>query len=94
MERLKRHSAANGRPSRSVEKVVSPGTIIVKGKTMADQKIENPAEKETLDIAAFLKDRSPIKLVTGTQTSQGLTFNLEPGAIVAHPNSAVLFVCG
>lgn len=47
-----------------------------------------------LDVTEFLKDKSPLKLVTGTQTSQGLTFNLEPGAIVSHPNSAVVFVCG
>jgi len=38
--------------------------------------------------------RFPVKLVTGSQQTTGLNFNLKPGAIVAHPNSTVLFVCG
>lgn len=34
------------------------------------------------------------KLVTGRQDTTGLSFKLEPGSIVAHPNSTVLFICG
>ena len=45
-------------------------------------------------VELFRQNGTPLKLVTGTQTSQGLTFKLQPGAIVAHPGSAVVFVCG
>ena len=36
----------------------------------------------------------PIKVVKGDTNNVGLTFNLKPGAVVAHPGSAVIFVCG
>ena len=36
----------------------------------------------------------PLKVVTGTQTTSNLNFDLKPGAIVAHPKSTVIFVCG
>ena len=36
----------------------------------------------------------PLKVVTGTQTTSSLSFELKPGAIVAHPGSTVIFVCG
>lgn len=37
---------------------------------------------------------TPLKVVTGTQTTRGLNFDLKPGAIVAHEGSSVIFVCG
>jgi len=42
----------------------------------------------------FKPGQAPIKLVTGRQETTGLNFDLKPGAIVAHPNSTVIFVCG
>jgi hypothetical protein len=36
----------------------------------------------------------PVAITKGETHNTGLTFNLEPGAIVAHPGSAVVFVCG
>ncbi len=36
----------------------------------------------------------PLKVVTGRQLTTGLSFDLKPGAIVAHTNSRVIFVCG
>ena len=42
----------------------------------------------------FAIGQAPLKIVTGTQTSSSLSFELKPGAIVAHPNSTVVFVCG
>lgn len=38
--------------------------------------------------------RAPLKVVTGTQTTGGLNFELQPGAIVAHEGASVIFVCG
>jgi hypothetical protein len=57
-------------------------------------KTEAETQESTVLLAELLRDKSPLKLVTGTQTSQGLSFELHPGAIVAHPGSAVVFVCG
>ncbi|CCF96987.1 hypothetical protein B7R78_0009385 [Ralstonia solanacearum] len=45
-------------------------------------------------ISGFEPGKAPLKVVTGTQTSSSLSFELKPGAIVAHPNSTVIFVCG
>jgi hypothetical protein len=42
----------------------------------------------------FKAGQAPLKLVTGTQETTALNFDLKPGAIVAHPNSSVIFVCG
>jgi hypothetical protein len=36
----------------------------------------------------------PLKVVTGRQTTSGLSFELQPGAIVAHQGASVIFVCG
>jgi len=36
----------------------------------------------------------PLKVVTGRQTTSGLSFALQPGAIVAHEGASVIFVCG
>lgn len=36
----------------------------------------------------------PIKLVTGTQHTANLNFDLKPGAVTAHAGAAVIFVCG
>lgn len=45
-------------------------------------------------VKSLLEGKGPLKVVTGTQHSTGLSFKFEPGAVVAHPNSAVLFLCG
>jgi hypothetical protein len=37
---------------------------------------------------------APLKVVTGVQHTSSLSFELEPGAIVAHTGSTVIFVCG
>ena len=42
----------------------------------------------------FPQGKAPIKVVTGTQTTSNLNFELKPGAIVAHESAAVIFVCG
>ncbi len=42
----------------------------------------------------FEPGKAPLKVVTGNQTTSRLSFNLKPGAIVAHPGSSVIFVCG
>jgi hypothetical protein len=42
----------------------------------------------------FNPGQAPLKVITGTQTTRNLNFELKPGAIVAHPNSSVIFVCG
>ncbi|MFS2106022.1 hypothetical protein [Ralstonia sp. Ralssp135] len=36
----------------------------------------------------------PLKVITGVQHTSGLSFELKPGAIVAHTGSTVIFVCG
>jgi hypothetical protein len=36
----------------------------------------------------------PLKVVTGRQTTTSLSFDLQPGAIVAHRGASVIFVCG
>ncbi len=53
------------------------------------------AESETGSRAQESSRNSPpIKVVTGTQLTSNLHFSLQPGAIVAHANSRVVFVCG
>lgn len=42
----------------------------------------------------FEAGRAPLKIVTGTQETSNLSFDLKPGAIVAHPSASVIFVCG
>jgi hypothetical protein len=42
----------------------------------------------------FPPGKAPLKIVTGTQTTSSLSFDLKPGSIVAHPGSTVIFVCG
>jgi hypothetical protein len=37
---------------------------------------------------------APLKVVTGIQETSNLSFDIQPGAIVAHPNARVIFVCG
>jgi len=65
---------------------------------MTDAVINNPnvspefLEKLLLEGAA--SGKIPYKIVTGTQTTTGLNFDIKPGAIVAHPGSTVVFVCG
>jgi hypothetical protein len=49
-------------------------------------------EKAVAD--GFQPGMAPLKVVTGTQTTSSLSFELKPGAIVAHPGSTVIFVCG
>jgi len=45
-------------------------------------------------VDGFGPGQAPLKVVTGTQTTSSLNFELKPGAIVAHPGSTVIFVCG
>lgn len=42
----------------------------------------------------FQVGQAPLKVITGTQTTRELNFELKPGAIVAHEGSSVIFVCG
>jgi hypothetical protein len=42
----------------------------------------------------FAPGKMPLKIVTGTQETSNLHFELQSGAIVAHPGSTVIFVCG
>jgi hypothetical protein len=42
----------------------------------------------------FQAGKAPLKVVTGTQTTSSLNFELKPGAIVAHEGANVIFVCG
>lgn len=44
--------------------------------------------------AGFRIGEVPLKVVTGTQTTSALNFELKPGAIHAHAGSTVIFVCG
>ncbi len=56
---------------------------------------EAQSRLETLErIGVLGEGRIPVKIVTGEQETTGLSFALEPGAIVAHPGSTVIFVCG
>jgi hypothetical protein len=45
-------------------------------------------------VQGFPTGKAPVKIVTGTQTTSGLNFDLKPGSIVAHPGATVIFVCG
>jgi len=49
---------------------------------------------EKIVLEGVKNGKLPYKLVTGTQTTTGLNFDIKPGAIVAHPGSTVVFVCG
>ena len=51
-----------------------------------------PEVIEKLVLDGMANNRLPYKLVTGTQTTTGLNFDIKPGAIVAHPGSTVVFV--
>jgi len=42
----------------------------------------------------FNPGQAPLKVVTGTQTTSSLNFEIKPGAIVAHEGATVIFVCG
>jgi|AATO01.1.fsa_nt_gi hypothetical protein len=42
----------------------------------------------------FPSGKAPLKIITGTQTTSNLSFDLKPAAIVAHPGASVIFVCG
>ncbi len=42
----------------------------------------------------FGAGKAPYKIVTGHQETTSLSFDLKPGAIVAHEGSSVVFVCG
>ena len=42
----------------------------------------------------FQAGQAPLKVITGRQTTSGLSFELKPGAIVAHRGASVIFVCG
>lgn len=62
-----------------------------------DDKLEGSEEKNAVEKAVaegFQSGQAPLKVVTGTQSTKSLNFELKPGAIVAHPNSSVIFVCG
>jgi len=44
--------------------------------------------------ATFQVGQAPLKVVTGTQRTSDLNFELKPGAILAHAGASVIFVCG
>lgn len=37
---------------------------------------------------------TPLKVVTGQQNTRSVSFDLKPGAIVAHAGATIIFVCG
>jgi len=45
-------------------------------------------------VDGFEPGRAPLKIVTGRQETSNLSFDLKPGAVIAHPGSSVIFVCG
>lgn len=45
-------------------------------------------------VEGFKAGTAPLKVVTGTQATSSLNFDLKPGAIVAHEGATVVFVCG
>ncbi len=70
---------------------------------MTNETIESSGEEisESGERAAALGEgqtiqagQVPLKVVTGRQTTSGLSFSLQPGAIVAHRGANVIFVCG
>ncbi len=66
---------------------------------MAEKKEDLMTSEEGKIIAqataeGFQPGKAPLKVVTGTQTTSSLNFELKPGAIVAHPGASVIFVCG
>lgn len=42
----------------------------------------------------FAPGKGPLKIVTGSQETSNLHFELKSGAIVAHPGATVIFICG
>jgi len=42
----------------------------------------------------FEPGKAPLKIVTGTQATSNLSFDLKPGAVLAHAGASVIFVCG
>ena len=59
--------------------------------------VERTEEGEVIARAvteAFAPVERPLKIVTGTQETSNLHFELKSGAIVAHPGATVIFVCG
>jgi hypothetical protein len=68
---------------------------------MAEHQIDKtfPSSDEGKVIAKAVADgfphgSAPVKVVTGRQETSGLSFELKPGAIVAHEGATVIFVCG
>jgi hypothetical protein len=62
--------------------------------TGGEQTNIRPEVLEKFVLEGMANNKLPFKLVTGTQTTSGLNFDIKPGAIVAHPGSTVVFVCG
>jgi hypothetical protein len=68
-----------------------------KSEGMKGANIETSEEGRLLAQAmkeGFSPGTAPLKIVTGTQTTSSLNFELKPGAIVAHQGASVIFVCG
>ncbi len=61
---------------------------------MATTESQKASEIEKAIVEGFKTGRAPAKLVTGTQETSGVNFDLKPGAIVAHAGANVVFVCG
>ena len=53
-----------------------------------------PADVDNSTNEQDSRESVPVRIEKGDTVNTGLTFNLQPGAIVAHPGSAVVFVCG
>jgi len=57
----------------------------------------SPQDAKLTQVAApagFRIGAVPLKVVTGTQTTTAVNFELKPGAVLAHAGSTVIFVCG
>jgi hypothetical protein len=67
----------------------SERTTFVAGEGADSSELSAQTGKEGFDLGS-----APIKVVTGHQTTSNLSFDLKPGAIIAHPRSRVIFVCG
>ena len=62
---------------------------------MTTSEVATTETEGSLSLQRFLESgKGALKLVTGRQDTTGLNFELKPGAIVAHPGSTVLFICG
>jgi hypothetical protein len=70
------------------DKTTQGGRVVVHGATAEDVVLTRVLDEQYAGV------RVPLKVVTGVQHTSDLSFELKPGAIVAHTGSTVIFVCG